>query len=91
MKADSSKLSLLKPVEFDYKKGGGHAIGFIAEDVIKVYPQVVNKDKTGKPYSISYDQFIPILVDKIQKQQKQIDSLDADLKKLLIVLLKEKK
>ena len=76
MKVSSDKLSLLKPVEFDYKSGG-HAIGFIAEDVVKIYPSVVNKDKEGKPYSISYDQFIPILVDKINKLEARIKVLEG--------------
>jgi hypothetical protein len=33
----------LRPVEFDYKDGSGHQIGFIAQEVQAVYPDVVGE------------------------------------------------
>ena len=34
----------LRPVEFDYKNGSGHQIGFIAQEVQQIYPDLVNQD-----------------------------------------------
>ena len=33
----------LRPVEFDYKDGSGHQIGFIAQEVEQVYPDLIGK------------------------------------------------
>jgi hypothetical protein len=72
---NSDLLLKLKPVEYDYNGSNSHSLGFIAEDVQKVIPQVVNKDAKGEPYSLSYDQLLILAIDKIQKQQIQIDAL----------------
>lgn len=34
----------LRPVEFDYKNGSGHQIGFIAQEVEQVYPDLIGED-----------------------------------------------
>jgi hypothetical protein len=35
----------LRPVEFDYKDGSGHQIGFIAQEVQAIYPDVVGESE----------------------------------------------
>lgn len=37
----------LRPVEFDYKDGSGHQIGFIAQEVQEIYPDLVGDDGNG--------------------------------------------
>lgn len=37
----------LRPVEFDYKDGAGHQIGFIAQDVQSIYPDLVSQNSDG--------------------------------------------
>jgi hypothetical protein len=49
-------------------------IGFIAQEVEKLFPELVLTDKTGFK-SISYDKITAILVEGIKEQQLQIDSL----------------
>lgn len=34
----------LRPVEFDYKDGSGHQIGFVAQEVQEIYPDLVGED-----------------------------------------------
>jgi hypothetical protein len=55
-------------------------IGLLAQDVQKVFPELVittnDKDKT---LSVNYQGLIPVLINAIKEQQKQID----ELKKLL--------
>jgi hypothetical protein len=57
-------------------------LGFIAQEVEKVLPEVVFKDKTPEEYrSVKYDKVVALLVEAIKEQQKQIDSLKVALKK----------
>ena len=66
--------------------------GLVAEDVEKVNPDLVVRDKEGKPYSVRYDQVNAMLLNEFLKarrrnrnrraQQKQIDALTAGLQKV---------
>lgn len=38
-------LMALRPVEFDYKDGSGHQVGFIAQEVQQIYPDLVGETK----------------------------------------------
>ena len=61
----SESLFALKPVRFRYKKeidpSGTSQLGLVAEDLEKVNPDLVVRDKEGKPYSVRYDQVNAIL------------------------------
>ena len=94
----SEALFALKPVSFRYKKeidpAGISQLGLVAEDVEKVNPDLVVRDKEGKPYSVRYDQVNAMLLNeflkehrafveeqqKVAQQQKEIDVLKAELK-----------
>ena len=52
-------------------------IGFIAQEIEKIYPQVVLTDKNGYK-SIDYSKLTPILVEAIKEQQKIIQELQAE-------------
>ena len=62
-------------------------MGLVAEDVEKINPDLVVRDKAGKPYSVRYDQVNAMVLNeflkehrKMEEQQKQIDALTARLK-----------
>ena len=58
-------------------------VGFIAQEVEKVLPEVVFKDSTTEEYrSVKYDKVVALLVEAIKEQQKQINSLKTEVKKL---------
>lgn len=60
----------------------GTQIGFIAEDVDKLYPNACLYDKDGNPANWSERIMIPAMLKLIQEQKKQIDALEkrvADL------------
>ena len=96
----SAAILALKPVTFRYKKAidpqGIPQFGLVAEDVEKVSPDLVVRDKEGKPYSVRYDQVNAMLLNEflkehkivqeqgamIARQQKQIDALSAGLQKV---------
>ena len=94
----SETLLALKPVIFRYKKEidpeGTSQFGLVAEEVEKVNPELVLRDKEGKAYSVRYDQVNAMLLNeflkehrafveeqrKVTQQQKEIDALKTELK-----------
>jgi hypothetical protein len=65
----------LEPKEFTYKKDPTKKhYGFIAQDVEKIYTELVSTSENGHK-SVNYIELIPLLVAKINAMQKQIDSL----------------
>lgn len=58
---------------------GSQDIGFIAEDVNTVLPQIVAKDENGMPIGINYGKITPVLAEAIQELKAQHDSEVADL------------
>lgn len=42
-----SNIMSLRPVEFDYKDGSGHQIGFIAQEVEEIYPDLIGDGGNG--------------------------------------------
>lgn len=56
--------------------------GFIAQDVEKVFPDIVDNDEKGTMY-ISYDQFIPLLVEAVKEQQAEIEGLRSEITALI--------
>ncbi len=72
------KVSRLQGVYYDWKgdTGGKHDIGFIAEDVGKVLPELVSWDADGENASgMDYARVNALLVEAIKEQQKEIDEL----------------
>jgi hypothetical protein len=72
----SDKLLQLRPVTFLYKPeydDGSHALqyGLIAEEVAKLYPEMVGYDKDGQPSSVNYQSLAPMLLNELQKQAGQ--------------------
>ena len=73
----------LKPVMYDWKneEKGSDNIGFIAQDVQEVIPELVNESEmlNGKEgetkLGVEYSKMVAVLTKAIQEQQKQIDEL----------------
>ena len=77
----SSVLSL-RPVEFDYKDGTGHQIGFIAQELQTVYPDSVSEGADGMLQIGGWSKTEARLVKAIQEQQALIESLIARVAQL---------
>lgn len=83
------RIMKLRPTEYHFKEQANtseKSPGFIAQEVIKIFPAVVkiNPDDTnGKGlkdlHTISYSEIIPYMVKGIQEQQTQIDQLKQQL------------
>lgn len=85
-KCESDIIDDLDVVSFDWKKDGRHvSSGFIAQDVQEICPELVETDVNGM-LTINYTGVIPHLVHKVQQQQKEIDSLKAEIVKIKAIL-----
>ena len=87
LKYGLNEVKKLRAVEFNWKLNKrGHDIGFIAQEVQDVIPDVVREtsyfDEEGV-LSVSYEKVVPVLVNAIKEQQEQIDELKEMVNKLL--------
>lgn len=83
-------LSEISGVSFDYidsftfaqRKSPSIEYGFIAQEVEKVFPEIVSYDEDAELKTISYISFIPIMVEAIKEQQQEIENLKNDIESL---------
>ena len=96
----SEAILALEPVTFHYKKefdpDGIPQFGLVAEQVEKVRPDLVARDKEGRPYSVRYEAVNAMLLNEFLKEhktvqeqgetiarlQKQIEALTVGLQKV---------
>ncbi|MFD3275889.1 tail fiber domain-containing protein [Aquirufa echingensis] len=58
-------------------------MGFIAQEVEKVVPEIVQTENTAEGFkSVQYDKIVALLVEAVKAQQKQIQQLKREVKKL---------
>jgi hypothetical protein len=72
-------VSKLQGVRYTLKDSGKEQIGFIAEDVNEIVPELVMKNEDGSVEGINYSKMTALLVEVVNKQQAEID----ELKKLI--------
>ena len=81
MERVSEALFALKPVTFHYKKeidpAGMQQFGLVAEEVEKVNPDLVVRDKEGKPYSVRYEQVNAMLLNEFLKEHRRNDMQES--------------
>ena len=100
MDSGSEAVFALKPVTFRYKEeidpAGMQQFGLVAEEVEKANPDLVVRDKDGRPYSVRYDQVNAMVLNEFLKEhrknekqeatiarlQRQIEALGADLQQV---------
>ncbi len=57
-------------------KAGAPQVGFIAQELEKVYPELVSTDADGYK-AVNYAQLTPVLLEALKEQQQQIEALKA--------------
>jgi hypothetical protein len=74
MGSSTSKISQLRPVTFHLKSDatGELQYGLIAEEVDRVFPELVVRDEAGKIEGVRYDELAPMLLNEVQQQQQQL-------------------
>ena len=71
----------LRPVTFRYKQDpqGERQYGLIAEQVAKVYPELVVRGDKGEIESVQYRELIPLMLNEMQQQQAAMQRQQAAL------------
>jgi hypothetical protein len=75
----SEAILALKPVTFRYKKEldpkGSPQFGLVAEEVEKVNPDLITRDRDGKPYTVRYDAVNAMLLNEFLKEHRRVEQL----------------
>jgi hypothetical protein len=87
----SAAILALKPVTFHYKrdKKDTPQFGLIAEKLAAVNPDLVVRDKEGKPYSVRYDQVNAMLLNEFLKEHRKVEKLEATVADLAETVKKQ--
>jgi hypothetical protein len=77
MGSNTAKLEQLRPVTFHLKTDpkGALQYGLIAEEVVKVYPELVIRNESGRIDGVRYDELAPMLLNEVQQQAAEIRDL----------------
>lgn len=74
------KILQIRGVEYDYKDkikfGEGHHVGVIAQEVEKVYPEVVKTDSKTGLKAVAYDHLVAPLIEAIKELYHRITGLE---------------
>jgi hypothetical protein len=72
----SDKIYQLRPVNFKWKEDQRKDVGLIAEEVIKVYPELVKTDGEGNAMGINYSKLTAVLIRTVQDLKARIEILE---------------
>jgi hypothetical protein len=94
MGAKTGRLQQLRPVTFHLKTDPQGAVqyGLIAEEVDKVYPELVIRDDKGVIQGVRYDELAPMLLNEVQQQKAQLRAMQqqvADITQVVQTAMRE--
>ena len=84
MENASEAILALKPVTFHYKSDvkSTPCFGLVAEDVEKVNPHLIARDKNGEPLSVRYEQINAMLLNEFLKEHRKNREQEATIAQL---------
>ena len=89
----SEAILALEPVRFRYKKEidpqSTPEFGLIAEEVEKVNPDLIIRDKKGKPYTVRYEQINAMLLNEFLKEHRKVQEQAAAIGRLETTVAKQ--
>ena len=83
----SSAIFRLRPVTYRYKQAYANGLqtidyGLIAEEVAKVYPDMVVKGADGQILTVQYQKLTPMMLNELQKQHRLIEEQQVKIEQL---------
>jgi hypothetical protein len=75
----------LRPVSYNWidpAAGKDNQLGLIAQDMQKIIPEAVHGNEQKETLSVNYTELVPVLINAIKEQQKEIDELKQRVKAL---------
>jgi Chaperone of endosialidase len=93
MNQASEVILALKPVTFRYKKEFDAAripqFGLVAEEVEKVNPDLVKRDREGKVQTVRYEAVNAMLLNEFLKEHRKVEKLEATVASLAATMKKQ--
>ena len=80
--ATLAKLLLIDGKTYTMKKDGKQKIGVLAQDIQKVFPELVTTDNKDM-LAVNYQGLVPVLINALKEQQSEIDELKEMFKELI--------
>ena len=77
-----AKLLLIDGKSYTMKKDGKQKIGVLAQDVQKVFPELVTKDG-NEMLAVNYQGLVPVLINALKEQDEKISRLENLVEKLI--------
>jgi len=77
-----ANIMALRPVEFDWKDGSGHQIGFIAQEVNEIYPDLVGENADGMLTLTDMNKNDARLIKAIQELKALVDAQASTINQL---------
>jgi hypothetical protein len=75
------KISRVRPVRFNKKKSKDKKeIGFIAEELAEIFPELVENDENGNPTSVNYTRAVTVLFDGFKQMYKELKEIKEKIK-----------
>ncbi len=75
---------------YKHEPEGPIQYGLIAEEVEKIYPQLVTRNARGEVQGVRYDALIPLLLNEVQEQHRRLETqarqLDAQAEQMRGIL-----
>jgi hypothetical protein len=92
MDKTSEAILALKPVTFRYKKELDPKrvpqFGLVAEEVEKVNPDLITRDRDGKPYTVRYEEVNTMLLNEFLKAHRRIEEQQKEIEALIQLIQK---
>ena len=85
MGSATKNLSQLRPVTFKLKSDATGTVqyGLVAEEVAKVYPELVIRNENGRIDGVRYDELAPMLLNEMERQHAQMaEKIDTQAAKI---------
>jgi hypothetical protein len=75
------KINRVRPVRFNKKKSKNKKeIGFIAEELAEIFPELVENDENGNPTSVNYTRAVTVLFDGFKQMYKELKEIKEKIK-----------
>ncbi len=78
---ETDELFTFNPVMYSYKNDMSHKkhYGILAQDVEKVFPELVENNNISGYKTVNYQELLPIMLAKMKKMQNEIDELKQNV------------
>jgi len=68
-------ISKIRPVRFNKKKSGKKEVGLVAEELVEMFPELVEMDEKGNPAGVNYSRAVAVLLHGFKELYKEVKEL----------------